>query len=272
MSFFVLPEQNIEIDLLGNESTSSFSIKQDFPGDNLKNLNNWEITAPAEKGLYRIEINRKAYPDTMRLNIFVMIPYSEKKSEYLYGYRIGNYPTVALKDLEIYKPPKGFVEITESIEDEFLSPHFKVKQFVSIQQNSYPKYIVLREKLILKLELILEKMNEQGYSCNTFSVMSGYRTPYYNKLIGNVKYSRHIYGGAADIFIDLDPVDNMMDDLNKDGQINWKDANILYTVIDNLYGKKFYTPFIGGLGLYKKNPNHGPFVHVDVRGFRARWD
>ena len=29
---------------------------------------------------------------------------------------------------------------------------------------------------------------------------------------GNVKYSQHVYGGAADIFIDENPKDEMMDD------------------------------------------------------------
>jgi uncharacterized protein YcbK (DUF882 family) len=125
--------------------------------------------------------------------------------------------------------------------------------------------------LLLKLELILEKVNEKGYRCDTFHIMSGYRTPYYNKAIGNVKYSRHIYGGAADIFIDENPKDNMMDDLNQDGKIDYRDAAIIYRIIDDLYGKKFYDPFLGGLARYKKTSNHGPFVHVDVRGRRARW-
>ena len=62
-----------------------------------------------------------------------------------------------------------------------------------------------------------------------------------------------------------------MDDLNKDNRIDWKDAAVLYELIDNMYGSDFYKRFIGGLGQYKKNNNHGPFVHVDVRGFRARW-
>jgi hypothetical protein len=131
--------------------------------------------------------------------------------------------------------------------------------------------MVLQEKLLLKLELILEKVNEKGYRCNTFHIMSGYRTPYYNKAIGNVKYSRHIYGGAADIFIDENPKDDMMDDLNQDGKIDYKDAAVLYLIIDGLYGKRFYDPFMGGLARYKKNRNHGPFVHVDARGRRTRW-
>lgn len=55
------------------------------------------------------------------------------------------------------------------------------------------------------LEFILEKVNAQGYRWETFCVMSGYRTPYYNKAIGNVRYSRHLWGDAADIFIDENP-------------------------------------------------------------------
>ena len=35
--------------------------------------------------------------------------------------------------------------------------------------------------------------------------------------------------------------------------------------------KSWYQPFEGGLGLYKANAAHGPFVHVDVRGYPARW-
>jgi uncharacterized protein YcbK (DUF882 family) len=123
----------------------------------------------------------------------------------------------------------------------------------------------------VKLELLLEKTNEAGYRCDSFVVMSGYRTPFYNHLIGNVKYSRHQWGGAADIFIDEDPVDGMMDDLNGDGKSDVRDAHVLYEIVDRMYGKPWYEPYIGGLGAYRTTPNHGPFVHVDARGFRARW-
>ena len=88
---------------------------------------------------------------------------------------------------------------------------------------------------------------------------------------GNVKYSRHVYGGAADFFIDENSKDDMMDDLNRDGKIYFKDAAIIYETIDELYGKKFYARLTGNLARYKKTSYHGPFVHVDVRGFRARW-
>ncbi len=129
----------------------------------------------------------------------------------------------------------------------------------------------MKERLLLKLELILERTNERGYRCDTFHIMSGYRTPYYNKAIGNVRYSRHVWGGAADIFVDENPKDAMMDDLNQDGVIDFRDAAVVYDIVDDLFGRPFYAPFTGGLGRYRKTTAHGPFVHVDVRGFRARW-
>lgn len=77
--------------------------------------------------------------------------------------------------------------------------------------------------------------------------------------------------GVADIFIDENAKDNMMDDLNRDGNIDHKDAAVLCEIIDKLYGKPFYQGFVGGLARYKKTYCHGPFVHIDVRGRRARW-
>jgi hypothetical protein len=28
---------------------------------------------------------------------------------------------------------------------------------------------------------------------------------------------------------------------------------------------------VGGAGRYRANRAHGPFAHIDVRGYRARW-
>jgi hypothetical protein len=200
-----------------------------------------------------------------------MVPYERLEGEYLNGYHIGKYPTIPLKQLPIYKPPMGFIEVTPENEETLVAPHFKLKQFLCKQAGGYPKYLVIKERLLLKLELVLEKTNEAGYRANTFHVMSGYRTPYYNRSIGNVRYSRHLWGGAVDIFIDEAPRDDMMDDLNKDGKNDYRDAAILYDIVDGMYGKPWYARFLGGLARYKRTTSHGPFVHIDVRGFRARW-
>jgi len=103
-----------------------------------------------------------------------------------------------------------------------VSPHFKLGQFLCKQPGGFPKYLVLDEILVLKLELILEELNRRGHAADTLHIMSGYRTPYYNKAIGNVDYRRHLWGKAADIFIDAAPADDMMDDLNRDGAVDKK--------------------------------------------------
>ncbi len=270
MSIFVLPEEEVPISITG-EDEAAFHLSCEQGDLTRKGPAGWLWKAPARAGLYKLHIFSTVTTDTMLLNMFVMVPSHLVKNGYLNGYRIGNYPSTPLRQLDIYKKPAGFIEVKEENLDTFISPHFRLKQFLCKQESSFPKYVVIREKLLMKLELILEKVNEAGYRTQTFHIMSGYRTPYYNKAIGNVKYSRHVYGGAVDIFIDQDPMDEMMDDLNRDGKIDFRDAGVLYDIIDKMADHSWYERFLGGLGRYKKTGDHGPFVHVDVRGFRARW-
>src|SRR5262249_42447969 len=103
-------------------------------------------------------------------------------------------------------------------------------------ESEYPKYLVLDSRLLLVLESILQRANETGYHCPTLEVMSGYRTPYYNRAIGNLTtYSRHLWGDAADIFIDANPQDGEMDDLNRDGIVDFRDTKVLYNMVNTLY-------------------------------------
>jgi hypothetical protein len=271
MTVFTLPREKLKIDIKKDTTVDKYRLYSPEGKIIPAASSRWDWRVPAQTGRYRLKMESIDRQRSMSLNVFAMVPYNQIQGEYLNGFRIGKYPQFVFKRPAIYKHPRGFVEVTPRNEDTFISPHFKLKQFLCKQDGGYPKYLVLREKLLLKMELILEKINEKGYRCDTFHVMSGYRTPYYNKSIGNVKYSRHIYGGAADIFIDENPKDDMMDDLNQDGKIDYRDAAILYRIIDELYGEKVYDRFLGGLARYKKTNNHGPFVHIDVRGRRARW-
>ena len=270
MAVFTLPEQVLEF----RETKAKPIFCESLSGKGRfekRKTHFWAFQSPSEPGLYPLRITREDTGMQMTLNCFVMVPFSSMKDGYLNGYRVGVYPDVDKKKLPIYKWPAGFVEVTPENCTTLVSPHFRLEQFLCKQEGGYPKYIVIRGLLLLKLEAILEEINRQGVAADSFHIMSGYRTPYYNQAIGNVKYSRHVWGGAADIFIDENPVDNMMDDINGDGTINYKDARVIYDIIDALYGKKWYARFVGGLGNYKKTSHHGPFVHVDVRGFRARW-
>jgi len=85
---------------------------------------------------------------------------------------------------------------------------------------------MLRERLLLKLEMLLEEAKRLGLSVTTFQILSGCRTPYYNQSIGNeTRYSRHLYGDAADIYVDEDG-DGSMDDLDGDGREDLDDAEV----------------------------------------------
>ena len=268
---YVLPGEQVNFEVTGAVLKGNYLFEAESGTIIHSERSTWQWLAPIQTGNYLIMIINPTLADTMNLNVFVMVPYHKMEGEYLNGYRIGQYPDRPLHNLEIYEPPDGFIEVTQQNQDIFISPHFQLKQFLCKQNGDFPKYIVLRERLLSKLEIILEKVNEAGYQCETFFMMSGYRTPYYNEVIKDVRYSRHIYGGAADIFIDVNPKDGIMDDLNGDGKINYGDADVLYDIIDDLYGKPWFEFYVGGLGKYGCTECHGPFVHIDARGFRARW-
>jgi hypothetical protein len=231
----------------------------------------WNWRAPAQPGPLTIAI-RPENADAAILHVFVKVPLATVADGYLNGYRLGTYPDSPLRNNPIYLPPPGLIEVHPYMLDLPVSPHFTLGQFLCKQQpDHWPKYMVLRESLIAKLEFILAEVNQRGIRTDSFFIMSGYRTPWYNQTIGNVPYSRHIWGGAADIFIDTTG-DGRMDDLDNDDQIDRHDARILLSIINDLYETGRLERLRGGLGLYGPRPHRGPFVHVDTRGQEARWE
>jgi len=232
----------------------------------------WKWTAPDRPGTYLITVEGPGKKDAIALHAFVMVPATEVKGGMLNGYRIGSYPDKPLKGNPIYLPPPGFIEVTKENLDTKVSPHFTLKQFLCKEDTSkqYPKYIVLKERLPLKLETVLERVNELGFSVDTLHVMSAYRTPFYNHAIGDVLYSMHQFGSAADIYIDPQKRDRM-EDLNRDGRVDTEDSKFLYDQIEKLLNEPANKRFQGGMGFYPATKAHPPFVHVDVRGAAARW-
>lgn len=207
--------------------------------------------------------------ETIRLNIFVLRPASDIRNGRLSGYVIGDYPREPYRGLDTYRAPEGYIEITQDMLEIEVAPHFTLGQFLCKQEADWPRFAVVREDLLLSLEHILERVNANGWRTDGFVVMSGYRTPDYNRDLRNGENSRHVYGGAADIFIDEDG-DKLMDDLNGDGIQNQDDAAVLFDFIHALMEDES-TGLAGGLGEYQANGFHGPYVHIDERGFNVRW-
>ena len=225
--------------------------------------------APQEPGLYVLDLMSDS--DVMRVNAFVLRPATDIRNERLEGYRIGSYAEPRVTGRAQYPRPEGFVEVTEENQDTFVSPHFRLSQFLCHQASDYPKFLIVKPALLAKLERVLEEVNKAGHRTDGFVVMSGYRTPWYNRAIGNeTDYSRHLQGDAADIFIDEDG-DRYIDDLNNDGVSSLEDAQVLYDIVQGLSEEPWWGPYQGGLGEYSPNRVRGAFIHVDARGLPVRW-
>jgi hypothetical protein len=207
-------------------------------------------------------------------NVITLKPFSDKRRGRIGSYLLGTWPTEGNRvRARGYVTPNGFIEVTEANQDTWVSDHFRLRDFLTKGQgNVWPKYLVLETKLVDKLELVLVELERMGYSTAGVRVMSGFRTPSYNETggdpSGRAALSRHMYGDAADIFLDNDG-NGSMDDLNGDRRVNLRDARIIEECVDRV--ERAHPALLGGTGIYPGTSAHGPFIHIDTRGFRARW-
>jgi uncharacterized protein YcbK (DUF882 family) len=223
----------------------------------------------AQAGIHRVGL---VSPTGDSVALIALIPFSAKSGGTFQGYRIGYWPRER-KPMTLYGLPEGFIEVTQEDQDVMLSARFRVRDFLTKDQGTvWPKYLVVQPTLLDKLELIADELERLGKP-STIKVLSGFRTPQYNakgvcRRCGRAKDSRHMYGDASDIYVDGDG-NGRMDDLNGDGRINVADARYLARIADQVESE--HPELTGGIGIYRSTGAHGPFVHVDTRGFVARW-
>ncbi len=225
----------------------------------------WSWQAPLEPGPTPLRVESTADGDAIVLNVLVANPFDAASQGALNGFRIGDYRPPNGND-----PPDGFIEANGDVLDLLVAPGFKLRQFLPHQPGN-PRYLALSEPLVLKLQAVLEEVRMEGIEARTLYVMSAFRTPHYNRAIGNrTEGSRHLWGDAGDVFID-ETGDGWMDDLTGDGRGGEADARILYRIAERVEarGEPHVRP--GGLGFYRANAVRGPFIHIDARGTRARW-
>lgn len=203
----------------------------------------------------------------------VLRPFGEKRGEVLNGYRLGRWPAERWLMSRSYFNPDGFVEVTRANASLALSRRFTLGDFVTHDQGAvWPKYVVLEENLIDKLELVLDELERGGVQARRAVVLSGFRAPYYNDRgvgEGMARASRHMFGDAADLILDSDG-NGRMDDLTGDGRLTLGDTRPIELAIARV--EQRYPELRGGLGTYVATGPRGPFVHIDVRGVSARWE
>jgi hypothetical protein len=210
-----------------------------------------------------------------------LTPFTAKQRGRIGEYLIGSWPGESARGrlgptkapADRYANPRGFIKVTPENQGVRVSEHFELGDFLTKgQANVWPKYLVLEMRLIDKLELVLNDLASRGVNTAGVTVMSGFRTPSYNAGGGNTAgragLSRHMYGDAADVYIDNDG-NGTMDDLNRDGRVDAGDARFIQQSVDRV--EAAYPELIGGTGVYVACCGHGPFIHIDTRGYRARW-
>lgn len=118
-----------------------------------------------------------------------------------------------------------------------VSEHFSLFEF-RCNGPGFDEGVRVSNKLIELLEKIRAKVG------GPIRITSAYRPPEWNREVGGVSNSQHLDGIAADIYAD---------------KVN---TARLYDIADAIVGSS------GGVGYY---PLQG-FVHVDTRGYEARWN
>ena len=251
------------------------------PGASLEYKRGGEVsTAPKRPGIWSVLLAiGNAVRPVANFNVITMLPFSAKQNGRVGLYYVGTWPTErggagpSKAPGGAYAPPPGFIEVTPENAGTRVSEHFTLGDFLTHDQpDVWPKYLVLQTKLVDKLELVLSDLQAHGVDTRGVRVMSGFRTPQYNYTGGNTggraNLSRHMYGDASDIYIDNDH-DGQMDDLNHDGRVTIDDSRVILAAVERV--EAAHPELVGGAGVYTAAPGHGPFIHIDTRGYRARW-
>ena len=228
-----------------------------------------EYVAPRQPGIHELA------PNIADFRVVTLVPISQKRAGRIGNYQLGSWPFErgGRPKTARYAAPRGFFQVTPENRDFQVSEHFTVGQFLTKDQFSvWPKYVPLDPLLVDKLELTIQELQKQGVRVNHVHVMSGFRTPRYNSGGGNTagraNLSRHMYGDGADVYVDNNR-DGQPDDITGDGRVTTRDAEKFAQAAERVEQK--HRSLVGGIGVYSACCGHGPFTHVDVRGYRARW-
>ncbi len=240
----------------------------------------------AEPGVHPFEWPSGWPPSRARggASVVLLTPFSQKRDGRIGSYVLGSWPNESspgepsaaaayAATRRAYVLPGGFVRVTKVTAATRVSEHFRLRDFLTKGQEAvWPKYLVLDLRLVDKLELLIDALRAAGHPVKRLHVMSGFRNPAYNaREVGpghRSAVSRHMYGDAADVYPD-DDGNGLIDDLNRDGCVDQADARIVAEAAEAV--EEAHPGLVGGLSVYSATAAHGPVVHVDARGTRARW-
>jgi hypothetical protein len=229
-----------------------------------KVLSSDKVFAPPKAGFYRLALLKSGpHREIEGLTLAVLVPFEEKEGAMLRGYRIGTYLAERVGGRQ--PPPSGFLEITPADVNLQITKHLRVGDFLNHDQKGiWPSYAAVNPKLLDKLELVIQEIarwhGDKAVANIDIDVHSGFRAPEHNQKIRRAaRDSQHQYGDAADVAIDA----------NGDGKLTAIDSRMVGLAVEIVELK--HPDLVGGLGIYTSGHSSTNYVHIDVRGRRARW-
>jgi uncharacterized protein YcbK (DUF882 family) len=267
---FTLPGERVEypLEVRGNPTRLAYQWIRAGDGvavDSTRSLRGSSLLAPPEPGFYQLALVRGGQREVVDgMTLTVLRPFSQKLGSTLNGFKIGTYIAERLDGVR-ERPPEGFVEVEASDVNRSVSKHFRLADFMAHDdQDTWPKYVALSPRLLDKLELVLGELTRArkiaGDAQLALDVHSGFRTPIYNRTVSRAaRDSRHQYGDAADVVVDA----------NGDGRFTVADSRLVALAVEAV--ERDHPELAGGMGLYTSRRYRTPYVHIDARGRRARW-
>lgn len=261
LAFVVMPGDSVTIsssngDLLHWNSTSGtpvYALSETF---------GWR--APRNHGIFFLEAGNDSVVE--KYTIIVPVESSRWRTTSLNSFEIGSYGNGSDRS----RNPDHFIELTAATSNARISTHLTIGQFLCHVEGSYPQYMAFDLRLSDKMEQVLAKVREVYPQASGIHNISGFRTPAYNADIGNdTTESLHLYGMAADMWIESWPPNDLMDDIDRNKRVDVYDGEYLVELIRILEVEGDVVT--GGASAYRWNSSHGPFVHLDVRGSVANW-
>ncbi len=259
MSFMVEPGGTL---LLECDGEVSWSFSAGDPSSVSGSSATW--TAPRGHGVFDLTVSSDR--GVQGYTILIPVESCRWRTPTLNSFPIGYYGDGNTRE----HIPGSFVELDRASSGARLSTHLVLGEFLGHIEGEYPQYIVLDLALVDKLEALLAEIAPSYPEPLDIHVMSGFRTPAYNRDIGNeTDFSMHLYGKAADIWVEGFPPNNLMDDIDRNKRIDFSDGEMLVDAVRRIEAGGSVS--VGGTASYRWTPQHGPFVHIDVRGRPAVW-
>ena len=269
---FVLPGQRVDFPLELRDDRVALGyqwvrVVDSVATDELRPLLGEVLVGPATPGFYRLALVHDGERRLVDgLTVTVLVPFGEKHGPTLQGVRLGTWAAERRGDDGEHGHPRGFVPVADAALALPISTHLRLRDFLTTpdtHRDGFPGFAALDPRLLDKLELVMTELRRNMGSdapSPHLLVNSGFRPPAYNRTVnGAAKDSRHQYGDAADVRIDL----------NGDGRFSAAEARKVTQAVDRV--EREHPDLVGGLGLYTSRRYRSPYVHIDARGKRARW-